>query len=127
VKGGAGGLGKGEVPKKSATFVERIATTISTMKGMLISRVPVPLAKSSPPMISNKAIAGARTPGRGIPSLVNRPTPWFVYANLSKPSEKKTPPAMSRMTTVDRGPEVGDWVKKRMRFLKCMGWISSGS
>jgi hypothetical protein len=52
-RGGAGGSGKGEVPRYNAILVERIATIISTMKGMAISRVIRPESSNSPPTISS--------------------------------------------------------------------------
>ena len=82
--GGAGGAGSGEVPRYSEILVDSIATSISMRNGTLMSRVPRPPMRRRPPPISSTAIAGASTSGIGIPSLVNRPTPWFAYAKLQQ-------------------------------------------
>src|SRR5215469_9155021 len=50
--GGAGGRGKGEVPRYKEIFVERIATIISATNGIAISLVVTPASNSSPPTIS---------------------------------------------------------------------------
>ena len=76
------------------------------MNGTLMSRVPRSLMRRRPPPISSTAIAGARTSGIGIPSLVNRPTHGSAYANFSRPSQKKTAPAISRSVIVALGPDV---------------------
>jgi hypothetical protein len=75
--GGTGGGASGNVPRKRRGLVEIIATTISMMNGMAISRVPRPTISRSPPTISRPPTKGAVASGNGIPSLVNRPTPWF--------------------------------------------------
>src|SRR5580658_8348748 len=59
IRGGAGGRGKGEVPRYSEILVESIATIISTMKGTEIHRVREPDSKSSPPPISSSATKSA--------------------------------------------------------------------
>jgi hypothetical protein len=53
--GGAGGRGSGDVPRKSAIFVEAIATSISITKGTAIRRVRRPVSKRTPPTISRRA------------------------------------------------------------------------
>jgi hypothetical protein len=73
--GGEGGRGRGEVPKYKDILVVAIATSISKMKGIEMSRVRNPMIKRSPPMISRPATKWAITSGAGMPSFVKRPTP----------------------------------------------------
>ena len=119
--GGAGGAGSGEVPRYSEIFVESIATIISMMNGTLMSRVARPLISRRPPPISSTAIAGASTSGIGMPSFVKRPTPWFAYANFSRPSQKKTPPAISRKASV-AGAGRRRVEEESNGFVKLHGW-----
>jgi hypothetical protein len=51
--GGTGGGGSGKVPRKSRGLVESIATTISMMNGIVMSRVARPRISSKPPTISS--------------------------------------------------------------------------
>jgi len=76
--GGAGGSGRGDVPRYNEIFVESMATTISRMNGIDITRVNKPDSTSNPPTISRHPTKSAVKCGTGIPSLVNRPTPWFA-------------------------------------------------
>src|SRR5262249_37224841 len=103
VCGGTGGRARGEVPRYSDILVERMATIISPMKSRANGRVRKPATKARPPTISSTAIAGASVSGMGIPSLVNRPTPWFTKTNLITPSQKNTHPAIRRIQTVALG------------------------
>jgi hypothetical protein len=73
--GGDGGSGSGEVPRKSATLVARIATTISITKGIAARRVSNPAMSRQPPTISSPPMNEAVSAGIGKPSLVKRPTP----------------------------------------------------
>ena len=76
--GGTGGSGRGEVPRYIDILVERMATIISPMKSRAKGRVRKPAIRARPPTISSTAMAGASVSGIGMPSLVNRPTPWLT-------------------------------------------------
>jgi hypothetical protein len=76
--GSAGGSGSGDVPRYREIFVVRMATTISKMKGIAMTLVKRPAIRRIPPAISRLPTKVAVRSGRGIPSLVKRPTPWFV-------------------------------------------------
>ena len=78
ILGGAGGKGNGEVPRKIEILVERMATIISPINGSAISLVAKPDSNSRPPTISRPPMKFAVKWGKGMPSLVKRPTPWLV-------------------------------------------------
>jgi hypothetical protein len=74
-----------------------MATIISPTNGIAISLVVSPANNKRPPKISRYPIRFAVKAGKGIPSLVKRPTPWFTYTNFRIPSQKNTlPPSASK-------------------------------
>jgi len=105
--GGAGGSGSGDVPRNREILVESIATTISIISGIAISRVARPARSRIPPRISRPATKEAVTAGSGMPSFVKRPTPWLARTNLRMPSQRKTEPAMIRRSSVAPGAVSG--------------------
>jgi hypothetical protein len=48
---------------------------------------------------------------------VNLPTPWFTYTNFKIPSQKKTPPAISRIIKIADGPATGGLTNQLINFL----------
>src|SRR5215212_6986259 len=115
--GGAGGSGKGLVPRYKEILVERIATIISAMKYNATNLVNKPPMISKPPIISAVAIKLAMVSGIGKPSLVNLPAPWLVYTNFKTPSQKKTPPAINLSNRIEEGPSVGDCENHSINFF----------
>ncbi len=89
------------------TLVVAIATEISMISGTAASRVSKPASTSMPNTISTTPTNGAMISGAGIPIFANRPTPSCVgKRNFWIPSERNTPPTISRTRMVLRGPLV---------------------
>jgi hypothetical protein len=94
-----------------------MATIISPIKKRTTILVKSPSKIKRPPIISAVPMKFANTSGNGNPNFVKRPTPWLGYTNFKIPSQKKTPPAISRRYNIEDGPKTGGEIKNAINFF----------